>query len=255
MVTVKNQEQLKFLKEAGKRQASYIKELKANIKEGVSADFLDKLAYKLITEGGDKPAFLGYKSDKESDPFPGTICLSINNEAVHGLPKEDKILKNGDIVSIDIGLSHNGMIVDSAITMALGDVPKDAKTLIKTTEDCLEKGIKMARAGNHIGDIGHIIEKTAKDAGFSIADSLAGHGVGFELHEDPYVPNYGTPGGGLKMEAGMVFAIEPILCQGSGRIIFEKDGTVKTKDGKLSAHFEHTVIITEADPIVVTRLS
>jgi len=255
MVTIKTKEEIELLKEAGKRQALYFKELKANVCPGVSADFLDKLAFKLITERGDKPAFLNYKPGKSSKSYPNTLCISVNDEVVHSPPHKTKIFKEGDIVCIDMGLSHKGMIVDSAITIPVGKVDKEAKRLIKITRECLDKAVVFAKAGNFTGDIGRIIEKTAKDAGFSIAENLSGHGVGYEVHEDPYVPNFGKKGEGVRLESGMVIAIEPILCEGSGRIILGNDGhTIKTKDGKRGAHFEHTVVITEDRPIVVTKL-
>lgn len=255
MVTIKTKAEIEILKEAGRRQALYFKKLKEHIVPGVSTDFLDKLAFKLITEGGDTPAFLNYRPEGARKPYPSSLCVSINEEVVHGLPSL-KILKEGDIVGIDMGLSHEGMIVDSAITFPVGKVDSVAKKLIKTTRDCLDAGIKAAEAGNSIGDIGFAIETKVKESGFSIAENLVGHGVGYKLHEDPYVPNWGKKGEGLTLKPGLVIAIEPILCEGTGQVVFEKDGfTVRTKDRKRSAHFEHTIVITEGKPIVVTLIS
>jgi len=255
MVTIKTEAEIEILKEAGRRQALYFTKLKEHIVPGVSADFLDKLAFKLITEGGDTPAFLNYRPEGAKKPYPSSLCISINDEVVHGLPSSvEKILKEGDIVGIDMGLSHKGMIVDSAITFPVGKIDKEAKNLIKKTKECLDAGIKAAILPNSIGDIGFAIEEKNKDSGFEMADDLVGHGVGYKLHEDPYVPNWGKKREGLKLKPGMVLAIEPILCEGSGKVTFERDGfTVRTKDGKRSAHFEHTIVITEGKPIVVTR--
>src|SRR3989344_7577992 len=232
MVTIKTVEEIEILKEAGRRQALYFKKLKEHIIPGVSADFLDKLAFNLIREGGDPPAFLNYRPEGAKKPYPSSLCISINDEVVHGLPSSvEKILKEGDIVGIDMGLCHRGMIVDSAITFPVGKVDSIAKKLIKVTKNCLEAGIKAAISGNFIGDIGFAIEETARKSNFSIAENLVGHGVGYKLHEDPYVPNWGKKGEGLKLRPGLVLAIEPILCEGSGKVNFERDGyTVRTKD-------------------------
>jgi methionyl aminopeptidase len=252
-VLLKTEEDIKILKEAGRRLSRILSEIKKAVKPGVSAKFLDDLAFKLAKEKGDTPAFLCYKADKSSKPYPSSLCVSINDEIVHGLPISEKVLKEGDIVGIDMGLIHKGLVVDSAFTSGVGKIDEVAKKLLKKTQQCLEAGIREAKAGNTLGDIGWAIESTCPKE-FSIAEDLAGHGVGYKLHEDPYVLNQGKRGEGLKLEPGMVLALEPMLCEGKGVITFDKDSfTVRTKDGKRSAHFEHTVAITEREPEVLTQ--
>jgi len=255
VVTIKTKEEIEILRESGWRLAKILGELKKNVKPGISAKTIDEIAFRLIKKGGDEPAFLGYRSKEDKTPFPASICLSVNEELVHALPGADKVFKEGDIVSIDAGINHQGLITDSATTVPVGKISKEASTLLRATRECLEEGIKAARGGNFIGDIGFAIENKAKEFGLSIAEGLVGHGVGYDLHEDPYVPNFGKKGEGLKLEPGMVIAIEPMLCLGSGKIVLEDDGfAIRTKDKKLCAHFEHTIAITENKPKMLTAL-
>ena len=255
MVTLKSKEEIEILREGGRRHAQILAEIKKNIKPGVSAKELDDLAFRLVKEDGDQPAFLNYQPEGAKYPYPASLCFSINEEIVHGLPLPEKVLKEGDIVTIDLGLTHKGLITDSALTAGVGKIDKLSEKLLSATRLCLEKGIGAARAGNFIGDIGFAVEKEARYHGFALAENLAGHGVGYKVHEDPYVPNQGRKGEGLKLEIGMVLAIEPMLCLGDGKIFLERDGfTIRTKDRKRSAHFEHTIAITEKGPVVLTKI-
>lgn len=256
MITLKTPEDIVKLREAGKRLAKVLAVLKGAVAPGVSARELDSIAANLVADMGDKPAFLHYKPQGAKRPYPASLCVSINDEIVHGIPNEDdtKILKEGDIVSLDMGLIHQGMIVDSAITVGVGTIDAKAKKLLAVTEEALYKGIKAAKGGARIGDIGTAIEPTALANGFTLAEELAGHGVGYKVHEEPYVPNFGIPGEGPLLRPGMVIAIEPMFNEGEAGIIFDKDGyTIRTADGSRSAHFEHTVLITDGAAEILTR--
>lgn len=253
MSILKNKEEIEILREGGRRLARILAKIKSASKPGISTKDLDDLAFRLADEGGDKPAFLNYCPEENGRPYPATLCVSVNEELVHGLPSPEKILKDGDIISVDMGLNHLGLITDSAITFPIGKIQKETQLLLKATRECLETGIKEAKSGNFVGDIGFAIEKTAKKYGFDLAKGLAGHGVGHKVHEDPLIPNTGRRGNGMKIKIGMVLAIEPMLCLGSGEISLEKDGfTISTKDKSLCAHFEHTIAITEKGPEVLT---
>jgi len=255
MITIKTQEDIDFLIEGGKRHAFILNELVKLIVPGVSSLTLEELAMKLIKKEGDRAAFFNYKPEGAKRPYPAALCVSVNEEIVHGIPNEiPRILIEGDIVTLDLGLVHNGLITDSAVTVPVGKVSAEDLRLITATEEALEAGIRAARGGNHVGDIGYAIEQVTKKYNLAGALGLSGHGVGYEVHEDPYVPNTGMPGTGAKLKAGMVIAIEPMLVLGKGDIKLLKDGyTFVTKDGKKAAHSEHTIVITENDPIVVTR--
>lgn len=253
MITTKKPEEIEILREAGKRLARILIQVTEAVAPGVSAKSLDELAEKLIRDGGDTPAFLNYKS-KGGKAFPASLCVSINNEIVHGLPARNKIIKDGDVVSLDLGLTHRGMIVDHATTIAVGEVNEKIKKLLKITEESLYVGVDMAVAGNRTGDIGHAIQTFVKPHHFGIVEELAGHGVGYEVHEDPFIPNYGIPNQGALLKVGMVIAIEPMFTMGKPGIKPGKDGfSYETQDGSLSAHFEHTVVITAKGPEILTR--
>jgi methionyl aminopeptidase len=255
MIKIKKNEEIEIMKEGGKRHSYILSEVAKIVKPGVSTQALEDLANKLILEGGDKAAFLNYKPRGAKRPFPSSLCVSVNNEIVHGIPNENPtILQEGDIVSIDLGLTHGGLITDSAITVPVGDVSEENKKLIEHCKEALYLGIKQAKGGNHIGDIGHAIESFIRPLGYGLSEGLAGHGVGYKVHEDPFVPNEGKPGRGEKLVPGMVIAIEPMVTLGSSQITLAKDGyTYKTKDGSNAAHFEHTIAITEGDPIILTK--
>jgi methionyl aminopeptidase len=255
MITIKNSDDITLLKEGGKRHAFILSQLAKMVDVGVGTFELNAKAMELLEEKGDKASFLNYTPEGARRPYPAALCVSLNNEIVHGIPNENKrILKDGDIVTLDLGLTHKGMITDSAITIGVGKLSPENKKLLEATKEALYAGIKAAKGGKHIGDIGYAVEQVAKRTGFAVAEGLAGHGVGYKVHEDPYVPNTGIKGVGEELEPGMVIAIEPMFCVGKGDIVLDKDGyTYKTKDGKNSAHFEHTILITKGDPIILTK--
>lgn len=255
MITIKKPGEIAILREGGKRHAEILRRLIEMAKPGVATRELNDLAEKLIKEGGDEAAFLGYLPKGAKRPYPASLCVSINDEIVHGIPNEqEKILKEGDIVSLDLGLKHDGLFTDAAITIPVGKVDESAKKLIETTKKALAIGIAATRGGGHIGDIGAAIEKFVKPFGYGIVRDLAGHGVGYAVHEPPFVPNFGEKGKGKKLLPGMVLAIEPMINEGTEKVILDSDGyTYRTADGKRSAHFEHTIVITESDAEVLTR--
>lgn len=243
------------MKVGGKHHAAILAELVKAVRPGVSTNELENLTRTLLKEAGDTAAFLKYKPEGARRPYPAALCVSINEDIVHGIPNEDpKILKEGDIVTLDLGLTHKGLITDSAVTVGVGTISAEDKRLIEGTKEALYAGIKAAKGGNHIGDIGFAVQEVADRLGLNIAEGLAGHGVGYKVHEDPYVPNTGKPGKAEKLVPGMVLAIEPMLVMGTGEIVLLRDGyTFRTADNKNSAHFEHTIAITDGDPIILTE--
>jgi methionyl aminopeptidase len=254
MITIKTKEDIEKLREGGKRHAEILKILKAMVKPGISTKDLDDTAFKLIKEGGDTPSFLNYKPRGAKRAFPASICVSVNDEVVHGIPNEnEKILKEGDIVSIDLGLVHKGMITDAAITVPVGNISPELTQLLDVTEKALMAGIRAAKGGNTVGDIGVAIERMAIPHNYGVIEELAGHGVGYAVHEDPFVPNFGEAGQGQVLKPGMVIAIEPMFNLGSRHVVLSDDGyTYLTEDGKPSAHFEHTILITKSGAEVLT---
>ena len=246
-LTVKTRKEIALLREGGRRLAQILKTVAVEVRSGVSSKTLNELAEKLMRAGGDTPSFLGYSPSGAKRPFPAALCVSVNDEVVHGIPnEEEKILKEGDTVTLDAGLIHGGLFTDSAITVGVGNIDEKARTLLETTEEALAVGIRAVRAGATTGDIGFAIETFVKPFGYGIVRELAGHGVGYAVHEDPFVPNFGKKGEGVVLKAGMVIAIEPMLNEGSAGVKLAPDGyTYRTKDGSRSAHFEHTVVVTE----------
>lgn len=253
-ILLKTPEELAILREGGRRHAAILAELASQVRPELSTLILEEEALRLIKAEGDKPAFLGYQPKGARRPFPAALCVSINDEIVHGIPNEaERIIEEGDIVSIDLGLVHRGLITDAAVTVAAGAVDDQSRKLIETAKEALARGIEVARVGNFTGDIGFAISSVVKPTGFSLAKDLSGHGVGYAVHEEPFVPNFGQPGKGEKLVPGMVIAIEPMVNAGSGNIKMTDDGyTIKTRDGSRSAHFEHTVAITEKGNIILT---
>ena len=251
-IIIKTKQEIEILREGGKRLALILAEVAKKVKPGISTKELDEYAEKLIRDGGDKPAFLNYKPKLEDKPYPASLCTSVNNEIVHCIPNKNKILKEGDIISLDLGLNHRGLFTDHAITVPVGKISKRDQKLINDTKKALEIGIWAARGGATTGDIGHAIESFIGKK-YGIVRELAGHGVGKAVHEDPYIPNYGKPGKGEKLVPGMVIAIEPMINIGGDYIVGNGDGySVKTADGSHSAHFEHTILITEGEPEILT---
>ena len=256
MITIKKPEDILKLREGGRRLAEVLAALRKASVIGARVAELDALAEKMVRDMGDKPAFLNYKPQGAARAFPASLCVSINDEIVHGIPNEsDRVLKEGDIVSLDMGLIHDGLIVDSAISVGVGEIDAKAKKLLAATEEALYAGIKAARGGARVGDIGVAVEAVADRNHFYIADELAGHGVGYKVHEDPFVPNFGMPGQGPLLKPGMVIAIEPMLNEGGSEIRHgDDDWTILTADGSRSAHFEHTVLITDGAADILTKL-
>ena len=255
MITIKTPDEIKILKEGGRRHHFILHEVAKKIKPGVSTLDLENFARELIKEGGDVPAFLNYTPRGARRPYPSALCVSINDDIVHGIPNEEpKILKEGDIVAIDLGLIHQGMITDSAITVGVGEISEEERKMLIHCEESLYLGIKAARSGARIGDISHAIESFLRPLGYGIPEGLAGHGVGYKVHEEPFVPNEGQKGKGELLKPGMVLALEPMVTLGTSRIKLASDGyTYKTADGSKSAHFEHTIAITDNEPIILTK--
>lgn len=252
--TIKKPQELEVLREAGKRLARVLDACAKHVAPGVTPALLDALAEKLIREGGDVPAFKNYKPSGAKIAFPATLCVSVNDAIVHGIPTTVP-LKAGDIVGLDLGLVHEGMYVDSAVTVGVGEIDSLAQRLIACTQEALAAGIKEARAGKKTGDIGAAVEAVVSRYGYGTVRELSGHGVGYAVHEEPFVPNYGKAGTGAPLKAGMVIAIEPMVNEGGDEIVLGPDKfTYATKDGSRSAHFEHTLIISDGEPEVITKL-
>ncbi|MEI6280521.1 MAG: type I methionyl aminopeptidase [bacterium] len=258
MIIIKTKEEIEIIREGGKHLASVLYSLKEKVAPGVSTKELDLYAEKLIRDFGDTPAFLNYRPEGANIPYPASLCVSVNDEVVHGIPKKDRILKEGDIVSLDLGVRHEGLFSDMAITVPVGMVNAKNLKLIEITEKALYVGIDAAQAGNTVGDIGHAIEsfvRSQKENKYGIVEVLSGHGVGRAIHEDPYIPNFGKKGAGAKLIPGMVIALEPMLNLGTKNVTIDNDQyTFRTADGKLSAHFEHTILITDGEPEVLTKI-
>ncbi len=254
VITIKTKEDIKILREGGKRHAFILRELSAMVRPGLPVAELDRRARELVAEGGDTASFLNYTPGGASRPYPAALCVSVNEEVVHGIPNEgDRILAEGDIVSLDFGLTHKGLITDAAVTVPVGKVSPELMQLMDITKKALLAGIKAAKGGKRVGDIGNAIERFVLPYGYGVVDELSGHGVGYEVHEDPFVPNFGQPGKGELLKPGLVIAIEPMLNIGTHEVVLEKDGyTFRTADGKPSAHFEHTVVITKGEAEILT---
>lgn len=254
MIIIKTPDEILRLQEGGPILARVLAKVAERVKPGVQTIELDRLAHDLITKEGGKPAFLHYQPDGADAPYPFSLCVSINDEVVHGLPS-DRMIKEGDLVSLDLGLNHRGMFLDHAVTVAAGAVPAKDKELLFVGSASLDAGIQQARAGNTVGDIGYAIEQAIKPYKFGIVRMFAGHGVGRAIHEDPYIPNYGKKGRGEKLLPGMVIAIEPMITRGGEDVYLAPDGyTVKTADNSRAVHFEHTVLITEGEPEILTKI-
>lgn len=249
MSLVTDKKDLASLRQSGKILAQTLASLKGLVKPGVSTLDLNQVATQLIKKAKAKPAFLGYQG------YPTALCASVNEEVVHTIPVADKILQVGDIVGLDLGVSVNGMITDAAVTVMVGSVKPEIQRLVEVTEKSLYNGIAMIRAGNRVGDISAAIEKTVLPFRYGVVRALVGHGVGYALHEEPRIPNYGRPGTGPHLKAGMVIAVEPMINLGEPEVVFGDDGwRVTTADGSWSAHFEHTILVTDQGYEILTTL-
>ena len=247
MIVLKTSRELQLMREACRISAMALKVAGEAVEPGVTTAEIDQIAYKLIKKMGAEPNFLNYNG------FPATACISVNNEVIHGIPNKSRVLKEGDIVSIDLGAKIHGYNGDNAATFACGKVSSEAQRLMDATRESLYEGIKQAKPGNRIGDVGSAVQRYVESRGYSVVREYVGHGVDARLHEDPSVPNFGTPGRGVRLLPGMTLAIEPMINEGTHKVRTLADGwTVLTQDGKLSAHFEHTVAITPDGPVILT---
>ncbi len=249
----KTPDELDAMAAAGAALAECIDILRTEVREGATTLQIDAIAEEAIRARGGVPAFLGYPGAPNVPPFPGTICASLNDEVVHGIPSPAR-LQDGDILSVDIGLILEGWVADTARTFAVGSITPKAARLISVTETALARGIAQARPGNRVGDIGHAVQTEVEAGGFSVVRALVGHGVGRTMHEEPQVPNFGEAGTGPQLAPGMVIAIEPMVNAGGFEVTVDADGwTIRTADGSLSAHAEHTVAVTEDGPRILTQ--
>lgn len=256
MARIKTKQEIESLRKGGKILAKILKELVKYSQPGISTEDINDYALKLAEDFGAEPVLLGYFPTFASRPYPAALCTSVNNTVQHGVPRADQILKEGDIINLDMSIGYEGMIVDSGVTVPVGKIDPLSQKLIDVTREALAIGIKQAKPGNHIGDIGHAVQTFVEAHGFSIVEALCGHGVGHAVHEEPFVPNFGKAGTGLEIKVGNVFAIEPIVNIGKKDVIFDDDGdgySVFTVDGSRAAHFEHTVAITERGPEIMTK--
>jgi methionyl aminopeptidase len=259
MITIKTPEEIEKIIEGGKILAWVLDRARLfvlnNYKSGeLTTKKVDERIAELISKKGAKSAFLGYSSGHNQDPFPGNACISVDDEVVHGIPS-DRVLSEGDVLNIDLGIVYKKLYTDASVNFILGKGSDHDKKLVKVSYDSLYKGIEMVKEGNTVGDIGHAIEKYVKSQGLDVIRSYCGHGVGYDVHEDPQIPNYGNPGEGDILKEGMVIAIEPMIISGSNETSVDQDGwTVKTLDGKKATQYEHTVIVTKDKPIIVTEL-
>ena len=245
-ITIKSPQEMGAMRRAGEVVGATLTVLEGAVRPGVKTRELDAIAYKEITRRGGKPAFKGYRG------FPATLCTSVNEEIVHGIPGK-RVLQEGDLVKMDVGAVVDGFIGDAAITVAVGEVSQEARVLIDVTRRALEEGINAARKGARVGDIGSAVQTFAEERGYSVVREYVGHGVGRFLHEDPQVPNYGVPGKGPLLREGMTIAIEPMVNMGDWHTkVLDDHWTISTVDGSLSAHFEHTIAITDGEPEVLT---
>ena len=247
MIRVKSKSEIDCMRESGKITRDVLDYLGSKIKVGMTTKELDKLAYDYIISSGATPSFLGYNG------FPASICSSIDDVVVHGIPSDNQFIKEGQIVSIDVGVIYNGWQGDAARTFLVGKVSEEKQNLVKVTEECFFNAIRNLRDGSPIGDIGYYVQSHAESHGYGVVRALTGHGIGRDMHEDPSVPNYGKKGTGIRLREGVALAIEPMINAGSYKVTFMPDGwTVKTIDGKPSAHYENTVVITENGVEILT---
>ena len=243
MIIIKSEEEIDLMRTSGKVTAYILKELENFIKPGMSTADIDRFVEETIVGNGMIPTFKGYGG------FPASACVSVNEEVVHGIPSRKRIIREGDIVSVDVGATYKGYVSDAARTYAVGSISEEAQRLIDVTRDSFFEGLKYCKVGYRLSDISHAIQKRAEGAGFSVIRDFVGHGVGQNMHEEPQIPNYGRPGRGPRLTPGMVFAIEPMICEGDYDVeTLSNNWTVVTLDGKLAAHYENTVVITDGEP-------
>jgi methionyl aminopeptidase len=249
MIHLKSPQELAVMRDANRVVAEILAELGARVTSGVTTMELNDLSESLANKHGVRPAFKGYRG------FPCALCASVNEEVVHGIPSRSRVLRQGDVISLDFGVIYRDFYGDAALTMAVGDVDDAARALLQTAEEALYQGVYRAVAGNHLSDISHAIQVHVERRGYSVVREFTGHGIGRSLHEDPQIPNFGRPGMGVELKSGMVLAIEPMVNQGESAIEILQDGwTAVTRDRRLSVHFEHSVAITENGPEILSQL-
>lgn len=249
MIILKSKEEVAKITKASRIVAESLEAVRAYLKPGMTTKELDRFVEKQIRERGGTPAFKGYRS------YPATLCISVNEEVVHGIPSPDKVIKEGDIVGLDLGAIYDGFYGDSAVTVAVGEVKPEARRLIQVTEESLYAGIAQACEGSRLSDISHAVQSHVEQAGFSVVTDFVGHGIGRALHEEPQIPNFGPPGRGPRLKEGMVLAIEPMVNMGRPAVrVLADRWTAVTADGSLSAHFEHTIAVTKEGPVILSKL-
>jgi len=254
MIRLKNKTEIRILQEGGRKLASVLNKLSKMIVPGVATLDIEMQARKLIKSSGGKPAFLGYRPRGAKDSYPGAVCFAINDEVVHSPPSDKVVLKEGDIIGLDIGLEYKNLFTDAAITVGVGRISDKDKKLINVTKECLDKGIAVLKDGATTGDFGYAVQTHAEKNEFSVVRILVGHGVGYAPHEEPDVPNFGEKSTGIELKEGMVLALEPMVCAGKSDVVLGDDGWVyKTKDGLKSAQFEHTIVIEKEKSSILTK--
>ncbi|HPR24649.1 MAG TPA: type I methionyl aminopeptidase [Bacillota bacterium] len=247
MIIIKSEHEIEIMRKSGKVTGTILKELEDFIKPGISTKSIDRHAAEIIRENGMEASFKGYNG------YPASVCTSINEEVVHGIPSGGRIIKEGDIVSVDVGCTYKGYVTDAARTYPVGEISPEAQKIIDAAKDSFFEGLEFCREGYRLSDISNAIQTKAEGEGFSVIRDLVGHGVGRKMHEEPQIPNYGIAGRGPRISRGMVFAIEPMIAQGTYEVFTGKDNwTISTADGKLSAHYENTVVITGGAPELLT---
>lgn len=253
MITFKSERDIAKMRRAGQVVADMLKLVGDMIRPGIDTLALDIAAEKLVAREGATPAFKGYRVPWAPTPFPGTLCISINNEVIHGIPSRERILEEGDIVSIDTGASLEGYFGDAACTYPVGKISEDRKRLLDTTHDALRNGVKAIKSGSTLGDIGFWVQSTVERVGYGVVRDYTGHGIGRHLHEAPQVPNYGKPSSGITLKSRMTFCVEPMIAAGSGKVKVLPDGwTVVTEDGSDAAHFEYSLLVTDDGAEILT---
>ena len=255
MIIIKSREEIEKIRESCRIVAEVLGTLRDFVRPGLTTWALNKKAEEIIRKRKARAAFKGYRPSFGSGPYPAALCVSINEEVVHGIPSLKRVLKEGDIVSMDVGVEYRGYFGDAATTVAVGEVDGRVKELLKVTEEALYKGIERAQVGNRVGDVSHAIQTYVESHGFSVVKEFVGHGVGKKIHEDPPIPNFGAPGQGPLLKDGMTIAIEPMVSMGSGDVKIKDDGwTAVTVDGSWAAHFEHTIALFKEGPRILTEI-
>jgi methionyl aminopeptidase len=254
MIFLKSPHEIEIMRVANRIVSEILAEVREKVVPGISTAEIDQIASSLIRKKGARSAFKGYRIRNGMVPFPATICVSLNDEVVHGIPSPQRIIRAGDVVSLDCGVIYQDFYGDAALTFVVGEADPEVQRLLRTTAAALEEGIAQARVGNRLGDISAAIQEKVEREGFSVVREFVGHGIGRHLHEDPQVPNYGVRDRGMRLREGLVLAIEPMVNMGRPEVVMKSDGwTAVTKDGSISAHFEHSIAITEKGPLVLSR--